>query len=127
MVGFRSGEFRLADVYNYHYRYSASANRRHNLLNVLIASSSDFQQLVDDLKETLLIFSECEIGCLSGETGASILTEQIINATEDYLILWNFDQWDKNNWYQFDCMRSALMKKRGQCHPLKLFTYFYTT
>ncbi|MBD2384249.1 ABC transporter permease [Cylindrospermum sp. FACHB-282] len=83
-----------------------------NTWSALITSSLDSQDLVDDLKETLSIFAECEIGCLSAEDGANILTDKIQN-TEDYLILWNFEKWDKNNWYQFDCMRSALIKKRG--------------
>jgi hypothetical protein len=83
-----------------------------NTWSALITSSLDFQDLVDDLKETLTIFAECEIGCLSAEDGANILTDKIQN-TEDYLILWNFEKWDKNNWYQLDCMRSSLIKKRG--------------
>jgi hypothetical protein len=84
-----------------------------NTWSALITSSLDCQQLVDDLQETLSIFAECEVGCLSGEDGTNTLVKQIIKTTEDYLILWNFDQWDKNNWYEFDCMRSALIKKRG--------------
>lgn len=84
-----------------------------NIWSALITSSSDCPQLVDDLKETLTIFAECEVGCLSGQDGASIFVDKIINTNEDYLILWDFDQWDNINWYQLDGHRSKLMRKRG--------------
>ena len=84
-----------------------------NTWSALITSNLDSQQLVDDLQETLNIFTECEIGCFSANDETNTLVQQIKKATEDYLILWNFEQWDKNNWYEFDCMRSSLMRKRG--------------
>ncbi|MBD2294526.1 ABC transporter permease [Anabaena sphaerica FACHB-251] len=84
-----------------------------NTWSALITSNLDSQQLVDDLQETLSIFAECQVGCFSANSETNTLVETIINATEDYLILWNFEQWDKNNWYEFDCMRSSLMRKRG--------------
>ncbi|MFO5528638.1 MAG: hypothetical protein ACLBM1_12560 [Cuspidothrix sp.] len=84
-----------------------------NTWSALITSSLYSQQLVDDLQETLSIFSECEVGCLSAQDETNVFIKQIIQASEDYLILWNFEQWDKNNWYEFDCMRSSLMRKRG--------------
>ena len=84
-----------------------------NTWSALITSNLDSQQLVDDLQETLNIFAECEIGCFSANDETNTLVQQIKKATEDYLILWNFEQWDKNNWYEFDCMRSYLMRKRG--------------
>lgn len=84
-----------------------------NIWSALITSNSYIQQLVDDLQETLSIFAECEIGCFSANNETHVFVEQIIQATEDYLILWNFEQWNKNNWYELDCMRSSLMRKRG--------------
>ena len=84
-----------------------------NTCSALITSSLNSQQLVEDLQETLNLFPECEVGCFSANDKTNTLVQQIKNATEDYLILWNFEQWDKNNWYEFDCMRSSLMRKRG--------------
>jgi hypothetical protein len=84
-----------------------------NTWSALITSNLDSQQLVDDLQETLSIFAECEVGCFSANSETNTLVDKIINTTEDYLILWNFEKWDKNNWYEFDCMRSSLMTKRG--------------
>jgi hypothetical protein len=84
-----------------------------NIWSALITSNLDSQELVDDLQETLTIFTECKVGCFSANNETNTLVKQIINATEDYLILWNFEEWDKNNWYEFDCMRSSLMRKRG--------------
>ncbi|MFN7203781.1 MAG: hypothetical protein ACK5VD_16545, partial [Aphanizomenon sp.] len=73
-----------------------------NTWSALITSNLDSEQLVDDLQETLTIFAECEVGCFSANDETNTLVKQIINATEDYLILWKFEQWDKNNWYEFD-------------------------
>ncbi len=84
-----------------------------NTWSALITSNLDSQQLVDDLQETLTIFAECEVGCFSANDETNTLVKQIIKTTEDYLILWNFEQWDKNNWYEFDCRRSSLGRKRG--------------
>ena len=84
-----------------------------NTWSALITSNLDSEQLVDDLQETLTIFAECEVGCFSANDETNTLVQQIKKATEDYLIIWNFEQWDKNNWYEFDCMRSSLMRKRG--------------
>jgi hypothetical protein len=84
-----------------------------NTWSALITSNLDSQQLVDDLQETLTIFAECEVGCFSANYETNTLVQQIKKATEDYLIIWNFEQWDKNNWYEFDWMRSSLMRKRG--------------
>ena len=84
-----------------------------NTCSALITSSLNSQQLVEDLQETLNLFPKCEVGCFSANDKTNTLVQQIKNATEDYLILWNFEQWDKNNWYEFDCMRSSLMRKRG--------------
>ncbi|MEA5514096.1 hypothetical protein [Nodularia sp. UHCC 0506] len=84
-----------------------------NIWSALIVSGSDSQELVNDLKDTLTIFAECEVGCLSGNGEISNLVKKIIDASEDYLILWDFEQWDNNRWYQLDCQRSKLMLKRG--------------
>jgi hypothetical protein len=61
-----------------------------NTWSALITSNLDNQQLVDDLQETLTIFAECKVGCFSANNEANTLVKQIINATEDYLILGNF-------------------------------------
>ncbi|MEA5568381.1 hypothetical protein [Anabaena sp. UHCC 0399] len=84
-----------------------------NIWSVLIVSNSSHQQLVDDLKETLGIFAECEVECLSGNSEPSHLVKKIIHADQDYIIIWDFEKWDRNHWYRLDCMRSALIRKRG--------------
>ncbi|MBD2298607.1 ABC transporter permease [Nostoc sp. FACHB-87] len=84
-----------------------------NTWSALIVSNSDAQQLVDDLKDSLSIFAECEVGCLSANINTSNLVERISHTNEDYLILWDFEQWDNHNWYQLDCQRSKLMRKYG--------------
>lgn len=84
-----------------------------NTWSALITSNVDIQQLIDDLQEIITIFTECEVGCFSANQETRDLVQQITKATEDYLILGNFEKWDKNNWYEFDLNRSSLMRKRG--------------
>jgi hypothetical protein len=84
-----------------------------NLWSILIISDVNNQQIVKDLQDTLSIFAECEVGCLSAKNGISDLKEKMINAPEDYLIIWDFEKWDENNWYKFDCFRSLFKRKGG--------------
>lgn len=84
-----------------------------NTWSALIVPKPDYQQLVDDLTDSLTIFAECEVGCISGNISATDLVEQIVNKNEDYLILGTFESWNDNQWFQLDCQRSKLMRKRG--------------
>ncbi|BCL34278.1 hypothetical protein [Nostoc sp. MS1] len=84
-----------------------------NTWSAIIFPQPDYQQLVDDLNDSLTIFAECEVGCISGKIFANDLVEQIVNKNEDYLILGTFESWDNHQWFQLDCQRSKLMRKRG--------------
>ncbi|QSJ15807.1 hypothetical protein JYQ62_29020 [Nostoc sp. UHCC 0702] len=86
--------------------------RKGNSWSVLVVPNLDSQQLVDDLKDTLTIFTECEVICLSANGEATNLVEKIINTNEAYLILWDFNQWDNHKWYELDCQRSKLIRKQ---------------
>lgn len=84
-----------------------------NTWSAIIVPKPDYQQLVDDLNDLLTIFAECEVGCISGNSDVTNLVEKIAKTTEDYLILWDFNNWTNNQWYEFDCQRSKLIRKRG--------------
>jgi hypothetical protein len=84
-----------------------------NIWTILVVETSDIDEVVEELSETISIFSECEIKVISVQNGASDLVEQIIQSSEDYLLLWTFEAWNCEDWHRLDACRSSLSKPRG--------------
>ncbi len=84
-----------------------------NIWSALVVSNLGYGELVEELSETLELFTECKVGILSGLDGASKLVNKIQEATEDYLIIWELENWDNQNWRKFDLMRSSFFRERG--------------
>jgi hypothetical protein len=84
-----------------------------NIWTVLVVETSDVDEVVTELSETISIFAECEIKVISAQNGASDLVEQIVKSSEDYLLLWTFESWNSEDWYRLDSGRSNLAKHRG--------------
>ncbi len=84
-----------------------------NIWSVLVISNSDSGVLVQELRETLELFTECKVGIISAVDGVSSLVNTIQEAIEDYLIIWDFENWDNSNWREFDMLRSRLFRERG--------------
>jgi hypothetical protein len=84
-----------------------------NIWTVLIVETSDTDEVVEELGETISIFVECQIKVMSAKNGAFELIEQIVKSSEDYLLLWNFEAWNCEDWYRLDACRSSLSKPRG--------------
>jgi len=81
---------------------------------VLIVDLNDIPSIVDDLKDTLEIFIESEIAIISGKKGAKDLDEQIREASQDYLVIFNLELWNEQEWNIFDGFRSSLdQDKKG--------------
>ena len=81
-----------------------------NIWMVIAVDINDIKSIIIDLQDTIEIFSECNTGTISGEFGARALINQIIEASEEYLLLWKLDDWDNNEWKIFDALRSRLDK-----------------
>jgi hypothetical protein len=84
-----------------------------NIWTVLVVETSDVDEVVEEFSETISIFSECKIRTISAQSGASELVEQIMQSSEDYLLLWTFESWDCEDWHQLDACRSSLSIPRG--------------
>jgi hypothetical protein len=82
-----------------------------NIWMILVVNIDDIESIVTDLQDTIKIFSECDTGNISGEAGARDLINQINKALEEYLLLWQLDSWDSNEWKIFDALRSRLNKE----------------
>jgi hypothetical protein len=85
-----------------------------NIWSAIVVNPSDFEEVVEDLKDTISIFADCEVEIIFGGDSVQSLVNQIQQTTADYLLLYNFENWQPNNWYEFDYLRSRLDKsKRG--------------
>jgi hypothetical protein len=83
-----------------------------NIWVALVAGVNDLQTTVDDLLETIEVFTECETGIISGENGARELCDRVVNATQDFLLLWQLETWQPEEWRTFDALRSHLDKEK---------------
>ncbi|NEP01898.1 MAG: ABC transporter permease [Symploca sp. SIO2E9] len=91
-----------------------SSQSESNIWSALVVTPSDFDEVIEHLREIISIFVECEVIDISGKDGVSNLIEKVQEASEDYLILWDFESWNRENWPEFDYARSWLDKhKRG--------------
>jgi Asp-tRNA(Asn)/Glu-tRNA(Gln) amidotransferase C subunit len=84
-----------------------------NVWTVLVVDGSDIEVLIEELSETISIFSECEVKVISAQNGVLDLFSQIKKTSEDYVLLWSFETWNSEDWYRLDSARSELTKKRG--------------
>lgn len=83
-----------------------------NIWLVLVVASSSFDQAVDELRETLGIFIEYKIEVVSANRKASDLIKQIKDATENYLLLRDFESWIQEDWRELDYLRTWLDKNK---------------
>lgn len=84
-----------------------------NIWSVLVTSNFDRDELIEELEETISIFTESEVGIISADNKVDIVVNEVQQALEDYLIIWDFEKWDNYSWRKFDQMRSRLFKQRG--------------
>ena len=85
-----------------------------NIWSAIISNPVAFQDVIEDLQESIENFAECQVVFISGEVDTIDFIEQIQQAPEDYLILSNFEAWNRDNWRKFDALRSRLdQQKRG--------------
>lgn len=87
-----------------------------NIWSVIVVKPSDLKEVIEDLKDTISIFADCEVEVISGGDGPQSLVNQIQQTTVGYLLLYDFETWQPNNWHEFDFLRSRLdnsKRKRG--------------
>jgi len=85
-----------------------------NVWLAILAPVSDFDKIIEDLQEAIEIFAECEVGVISANSTILELINQIQEASQDYLLLRNFESWTPESWREFDFLRSRIdQNKRG--------------
>lgn len=83
-----------------------------NIWSAVITIPSDFDKAIIELNDMLTIFIESEIGILSAEQGVENLIERISCTVQNYLLLRDFELWQKKDWEKFDSLRSWLGKEK---------------
>jgi hypothetical protein len=91
---------------------------KHNSWSVLTIPAEQQQLAVEELEESIPIFLEESIHVISAGTNVANLLEDI-DASEDFLFLWNFESWTDKEWRQLDYERSQFSRDNG---GLFLFT-----
>lgn len=87
-----------------------------NIWIALITQSDQLESTIEDFQDTLDIFNECETGLISAKEGVFSLVNQIEENPESYLLLYNFESWEQQDWKTFDGFRSRLDRgKKGGC------------
>lgn len=81
-----------------------------NIWMVIVVNPDDMKATIEDLQDTIEIFTECETGVISGGYGARELVTQINKALQEYLLLHQFELWEDDEWKTFDALRSHLDK-----------------
>lgn len=83
-----------------------------NIWSVLVIPKLD-NEFINELGESLELFAECNIKIISGIDGVTVLVNKIQEISEDYLVIWEFENWQNQEWRQLDQMRSKLVRERG--------------
>jgi len=81
-----------------------------NIWMILVVKTDDIQSTIEDLQDTVEIFSKCETATISGKSGARDLIKQINEVSQEYFLLHQLETWDGDEWKVFDAFRSQLDK-----------------
>jgi hypothetical protein len=83
-----------------------------NFWSVLVAPPEQQQQSLIELEESIPIFIDeaVEIIAITPDVEAII---HIVQASEAYILLWQFDTWQPEQWQQFDYARSRFSHDKG--------------
>jgi hypothetical protein len=83
-----------------------------NFWSVLVTSPEQQQQALTELEESIPIFID-EVVTVVAITPDLEALIHAIQASEEYILLWQFDSWQPEQWQQFDYARSRFSHDKG--------------
>ncbi len=83
-----------------------------NIWLAIVANNSEHQELIQNLEETLSIFTGYNVVAISGQEGIKQLNHQIQNVSEEFIIIFGLEYWNQEDWYNFDYFRSRLNQEK---------------
>ncbi|WP_035798178.1 hypothetical protein [Crocosphaera chwakensis] len=85
-----------------------------NIWSAIVVSDSNIETIAKELKDLIEIFAECDIELISANEDYQKMLKTITKTSADYIILFNFENWNKENWIKLDAFRSRFdQKKKG--------------
>jgi hypothetical protein len=85
---------------------------KRNVWASLVVRSEQLNIALEELEETLPIFIDGAFRALEVTLHLEDLIQQIHEA-DDYVLLWNFEQWEMQQWHEFDYDRSRFDRPNG--------------
>jgi hypothetical protein len=78
-----------------------------NVWSAVVIDDSELEQAVEELKDGIEIFSECQVQNIDVSDIKTEFIKQIWSDTE-YVVLWNFNCWKNKDWQRLDYIRYEL-------------------
>jgi hypothetical protein len=78
-----------------------------NVWSAVVIDDSELEQAVEELKDGIEIFSECQVQNIDVSDIKTEFIKQIGSDTE-YVVLWNFNCWNNKDWQGLDYIRYEL-------------------
>ncbi len=83
-----------------------------NFWSVLVTAPEQQHQALTELEESIPIFIDAAIKTIAVDLRIEVLI-QAVRSSEDYILLWQFDSWQPEQWQQFDYTRSRFSHDKG--------------
>lgn len=85
---------------------------KQNVWSVLVLPEDQQQLAVEELQETIPVFTEGSITVISADIGCEALLQSIWNS-EGLILIWQFDDWQEAEWRDLDSNRSLFSRDQG--------------
>jgi hypothetical protein len=83
-----------------------------NFWSVLVTATEEQDRAVTELEESIPIFIDEVVKVIAVTPGIEALIDAV-RSTEAYILMWQFDIWQPEQWQQFDYARSRFSHDRG--------------
>jgi hypothetical protein len=83
-----------------------------NFWSVLVTPPEQQQQALTELEEAIPVFIDEAVKVIAVTSDVTVLIDAV-RSSEAYILLWQFDIWQPEQWQQFDYTRSRFSHEKG--------------
>jgi hypothetical protein len=84
-----------------------------NFWSALVVESDQHQQALAELEDSIPIFTDKPVKVLAITDDLASLIQAVQESEEGYVLLWQFEAWQPQQWHQFDFARSQFSRSPG--------------
>jgi hypothetical protein len=84
-----------------------------NFWSVLVVEAHHQKQALAELEDSIPIFTDQPIKVLAATPDLESLLQSVQESEEGYVLLWQFESWQPEQWHQFDYARSRFNRSKG--------------